>query len=361
MTPTSKVGRLINDCVNRVERRYRLTRLLSAPVELCIEPTNMCNSRCLMCLPYRRDDSVPHAPGGYLSMETLAACAPAMRLARRVLLGGFGEPLLHPRYLEMLEWVKARVPYVYFFTNGTLITPQLADGLVRTGVDAVVFSLGGATEETHQHIRGVSLVAMLEGLRNLTQARSGLGRASPKVSFNVVQMNSVLPEMKAIVDLARQYDVSRISMPQMWVESPEALVESVLGDAHAAHLLGQVEEYAQGHGIDLVVSDNPPRDKDCVGPWFDLVVAFNGDVFSCTAERYVLGNVNETPILQMWRSGAFRGLRRRLKGAPRDLCPYCPTIDKTAFANPARHGRHVSEPFDSTAGPARVHSERVCG
>lgn len=361
MNRLSDVRRLINDGLCRVERRFRWTHLVSGPVEVCIEPTNECNSRCLMCLPYRRDRTLPHAPGGYLSMGTLWACAPAIRLARRVLLGGFGEPLLHPRYLEMLRWVRQRAPFVYFFTNGTLITRDLAEGLVRAEVDQVVFSVGGATEETHQRVRGVSLGAMLQGLDNLVEARRRSGRAAPLVSFNVVQMRSVLPELKGIVDLARHFDVANISMPQMWVESPAARAESVVGDSQSAALLSEAERYACAQGLNLSVSDNPPQDSACWGPWSNLVVAFNGDVFSCTAERYVMGNVEQTPVLGMWRSGTFRDLRRRLLHAPSELCPYCPTIDGSAFTNPAIHGRHLSEDFDSANGPARVHADRVCG
>jgi MoaA/NifB/PqqE/SkfB family radical SAM enzyme len=137
---TPNALKLANDAVNRVEKRRRHARLLSAPVEVTLEPTNECNSRCLMCLPYRRDECIPHAESGFMSMETLTAATPALRLARRVLLGGFGEPLLHPDYLELLRRVRAEVPYVYFFTNGTRIDDATAEELVRLGVSRIAFS-----------------------------------------------------------------------------------------------------------------------------------------------------------------------------------------------------------------------------
>jgi MoaA/NifB/PqqE/SkfB family radical SAM enzyme len=350
--------RLANDALNRIERRSGRVRLMSAPVEVTIEPTNECNSRCLMCLPYRRDAALPRPESGYMTLETLQRVGPVLRRARRVLLGGFGEPLMHPRYLELLGEVKVRVPYVYFFTNGTLIDRETAEGLVRSGVDRIALSMGGATEETVRHVRGVSFAAVAAGLGELAAAKSRLNSITPLLEFNVVQMRSVVPEMKALVDLAGEHGVEEIDTPQMWVESAAAAPESVIGDPASLAALEEAVRYAEERGIRMRLSNNPPLAGECRGPWSSMFVGYDGTIFSCASERFRMGNAGDD-LLRIWRRGTFAELRARLVSDPLAVCSGCPVLDVASYTNPAVHGREVSEELSAANGSPVAQVRRV--
>jgi radical SAM protein with 4Fe4S-binding SPASM domain len=353
--------RLANDALNRVEQRVGHVHLWSTPVHVTIEPTNLCNSRCLMCLPYRRDSSLPHPTEGYLSWDTLERLRPVLRRSRQVLFGGFGEPLLHPEYARMAAWLRQRVPYVYMFTNGTLLTPDLAAELVAAGIDMVSFSVGGASEAVQRRVRGVGLEPVVEGVAALQRARESAGSTVPRMRFNVVAMNSVLPELRGIVDLAKSHGVERIDMPQLWVESPGLVAESPFMSAEADTLLATARAYAVDQGIDLQVYDYPPAPAGCTGPWRSLTLSFDGVVYSCQFERYKMGALKDDQVLRIWRSRAFSELRRRTARTPEVVCPGCPNVEGTAecYTNPVVHGRHLAPEWTPT-GPSRVESARVC-
>lgn len=353
--------RLANDAINRLECNYGRKRLLSHPVEVILEPTNRCNSRCLMCKPYRRAPEIDAPESGFMSWEILHRSLPLLRLARRALLSGFGEPLLHPEFTDIARWVRERVPYTYFFTNGSLITAQVAEQLVLAPVDSVVFSFGGATDATFQRVRGMKLESTLNGLAHLDAAKAELKSTLPAISFNVVQMNSVLPELPGIVDIAKHFGVPSISLPQMWVESAAVRNESVLTNPAARQLLEECSVYAKRAGVEIVMPELSPSPARCSAPWTTMYVAYNGHCYSCSAERYGMGTIATENPLALWRSSGFRDLRHLLAHDPQAICPNCPQIVGTAesYLNPARHGRTVCSDFADESRPVVVDRKRI--
>ncbi len=350
---TDRRLRRANELLGRVEALLGRDGRWALPDEVTIEPTNRCNSRCAICLPYRRDPAAPAPPLGCMAWETLERVAPLLRRARRVLFTGNGEPLLHPRYLEMARWVKARVPFVYLFTNGSLIDDAVARGLVAARVDLVSVSLGGATPESFERVRGIPLAPVLAGVDRLLRARAAAGSALPEVQFTTVALNSVLPELPALVDLARARGVRRITMPQLLVPHPGLEPESLFVNPQAGALLERAREQARAAGVELQVWDWPPRPARCAAPGNSVFVAFDGDVLSCAAERHVMGNVSERDALAIWRSRGYRRLRRLLRTAPAEICPGCPTWsgDPAHFRRAAAHDRRAAGSFDDAGNP----------
>jgi MoaA/NifB/PqqE/SkfB family radical SAM enzyme len=347
---TARIG---NSLLNRLEVRLGRSAIRAWPVEVTLEPTNRCNSRCIICLPYRRDPRLAPPPQGFLAEETFLRVEPLLHRVRRVLLTGCGEPLLHPRFLEIARRVKERGPYVYLFTNGTLIDETCAAGIVREGLDMISFSLGGATARTAERVRGFSFEEAVSGLERLARARASAGSATPVIEFNIVAMNSVLPELRELVDLAHRHGVARITVPQLLVHSPETADESIFSNPDATRLLKEAGDYAHRKGLELAVWHFPLHSGRCTAPWRNLFVAFNGDVLSCAAERYIMGNVLEEPALKIWRSQRFRELRRLLWTSPETVCPACPdwTGKEKDYLQAVPHDRRAAGTFDAEGRP----------
>jgi MoaA/NifB/PqqE/SkfB family radical SAM enzyme len=113
-----------------------------------IEPTSLCNLRCRACI--RR--SWEGAPGN-MTEETFAHFLAGLRtldpLPETVCFGGFGEPLAHPRILEMVAQVKAvGVPEVELTTNGCLLSREVSRALIEAGLDTLWVSLDGIRPES---------------------------------------------------------------------------------------------------------------------------------------------------------------------------------------------------------------------
>ena len=118
--------------------------------------TTGCNLACQHCwlAPQYQPDG---GTGGHLSFDLFKLAIEEglpLGLSRVKLTGG--EPLLHPDFVRMIDFLKEKKLGVTIETNGTLMTPQLASQLRGSGVVSdISVSIDGATAKTHDAFRGV--------------------------------------------------------------------------------------------------------------------------------------------------------------------------------------------------------------
>ena len=167
---------------------------LGAPLYVAWQITNECNLACLHCI----EESGPgKAFRDELSRDQVFGVL-AQLLDQQVPYLSFsgGEPMVHPHFFEMAEYVCARGAQLKVETNGHFLTPANCERLQRLGVKAVQVSFDGATRETFNkmRVRGEFNTA-LEGARNLRAAGVPIEINYSPTRFNV-------HEIGAAVDMA---------------------------------------------------------------------------------------------------------------------------------------------------------------
>lgn len=82
-----------------------------------------------------------------------------------------GEPLIRPDFLDIYTYAKKKGLILTVFTNGTLITPKIADCLKEWPPFSVEISLYGSTQETYEKVTGVpgSYTQCMNGIEMLLQ------------------------------------------------------------------------------------------------------------------------------------------------------------------------------------------------
>jgi MoaA/NifB/PqqE/SkfB family radical SAM enzyme len=92
--------------------------------KLYIEPTSYCNLDCRTCIRNTWKE-----PMGRMSEATFARIIEGLRTFSpppKVFFGGFGEPLFHPKLLDMVAQAKKLGGEVELITNGTLLTKEIS-------------------------------------------------------------------------------------------------------------------------------------------------------------------------------------------------------------------------------------------
>jgi SynChlorMet cassette radical SAM/SPASM protein ScmF len=159
--------------------------------------TEGCNLRCRHCwiVPKHQTEDRTYPSLDPDLFRSIIQQAKPLGLTGVKLTGG--EPLLHPRIHEILEFLHTQKLRLIVETNGILCTQDLADKMASCEDAFVSVSLDGVDAETHEWVRGVpgSFEAALEGTRNLVKA--GL---RPQLIMTVMRRNK--DQMEAMVRLA---------------------------------------------------------------------------------------------------------------------------------------------------------------
>ena len=129
-----------------------IENLIDAPHKVYVEPTSACNLSCATCVRHAWEE-----PEGFMAWETFEAVVdalapidghvvePALSRPRTIAFMGLGEPLLHPRFLDMVRLAKRRGLRAEVTTNALLLGADLAAGLLEASLDQLVVSIDGSS------------------------------------------------------------------------------------------------------------------------------------------------------------------------------------------------------------------------
>ena len=229
-----------------VVRRY--------PSKLFVEVTTRCNLLCPMCVKQTPGGGVEK---GDLSADLFARLEPAFPTLDGLILNGIGEPLLHQGLEAFVERAKGMMPAhgdVAFQTNGTLLTPERAERLVRAGVDRVCISLDAVAPSLARALRrGTELSVIEQAFANLASAKQRVGRGNPKVGLEFVVMRQNFAELPEVVSWAADHGVSFIIVTQMLPYDASGVAATAHGTStdRALQLFAEWKGRAEAEGIDL--------------------------------------------------------------------------------------------------------------
>lgn len=312
-----------------------------------IEPVGQCNLRCRMCPIQFRPDGAPGEPLAFMAFETFVAILDQLPALERLHLQGLGEPLMHPRFFDMVRNAVARGVRVTTNTNLTLLSARRARLAVESGLAELHASLDGASAQTYERIRvRARFTRAKRHLQELLRIRSDLGRAAPRVRLVMVVMRDNLHELPDMVALARDVGVDSLFVQHLCQDyGEESLPEryrpmrqfvddqTLLNDDHArvTRYFDAARERARTLGVDLrlprtqVVEQSRGR---CTWPWDGPYISYDGTAMPCcmigTPDRVNFGRVTEQGVDAVWRGAGYEAFRVALASdAPPDVCRSC--------------------------------------
>ena len=319
--------------------------------------TNRCNLRCQHC--YLNAEDREYA-GELTHEQARAFLADLAAMGCPVLLFSGGEPLLREDLFELAAYAKALGLRPVLSTNGTLITPQIAQQLADAGLQYVGVSIDGLPD-VHDRFRGRigAFGDALAGLHNAAAAGLKTG-----VRFTVNADN--VADLPAIIDQVAQAGIPRFCMYHLvYAGRGSALIEHDTDAATKRRTIAVIaaktmELAARGVALEILTVDNhadgvylrnliareqPQRLAEvqhllqmhggCSAGTKMANVDPYGNVHPCQFWGHVtLGNVKQRRFSEIWQDtgneflGALRNKQAHLKGrcgrcAQRALCGGC--------------------------------------
>jgi mycofactocin radical SAM maturase len=300
---------------------------LDAPICLTWELTYACNLACVHCLSSsgRRD------PRELSTAECLGVIDELERMQVFYVNIGGGEPTVRRDFWEIVDYATDHRVGVKFSTNGSRITPAVADRLAGSDYVDVQISLDGATAEVNDAIRGRgSYDTAIRAMGRLAEA----GFRGFKLSVVMTRSNvGQLDAFKAIADSYQaQLRITRLR--------PSGRGADVWDQLHpTAGQQRQLYDWLVEHGEEVLTGDSFFH----LAPFGEALPGLNlcgagrvvclidpiGDVYACPFaihESFLAGNVRQLGgFTGVWReSELFQSLR-----APQTsgICHSCSHFD----------------------------------
>lgn len=335
-----------------------------------VEVTSACNLACATCIRNAWAEPLGHMPLARFArlLDGLPAVSASPHHSVTVSLSGFGEPLVHPEFLTFVRLARERGARVEIITNGTLLDAAMARELVALGVGQVTVSLDGGDEAAYAAIRGHAQAPAVAAVKALVEARRKMRRfVAVGVAFVATRRN--IGSLPGLLALAHDLALDFVSVSNVVPHTPEMAADMLWGNAAWAASFPDTcwrprEELARmtlddlsrpalkallDHGLTWPrpgVADGPQRDHCRFAHEGMLAVAWDGRVAPClsllhthkeyvnghwkTVRSAVVGQVDERPLMDIWRDLAYRDLRRRLRAfdfSPCLACGGCPETD----------------------------------
>jgi len=124
----------------------RLFKVDSFPTEVIIETSSLCNLRCIMCFRNYLPKETKYSNMDFELFKKIIDECKKNKIAA-VKLSWRGEVLLNKDFVKMVKYAKqAGIKEVSTLTNATNLTKEIAEGLVGSGLDYLIFSVDGVTK-----------------------------------------------------------------------------------------------------------------------------------------------------------------------------------------------------------------------
>ena len=138
--------------------KLRRRSLRKYPNGITIEPTNRCNLICNYCPKSKLEDRKEKDIDFDLFKKIIDEAGSIMQL-QNVALTGYGEPLLYPKLIDSIKYIKEKYPKakVYITTNGILLTKGLGKKIIESGLDQMTISINFHSKEKYKKNSGKDL------------------------------------------------------------------------------------------------------------------------------------------------------------------------------------------------------------
>lgn len=297
--------------------RFKL-RLPDFPRRIDLEITNLCNIQCTIC---PRSDMV--RPRQHMSPDLWQSIIDEIREYGLVdsWFHLFGEPLLHPRLFDMLEYAHRSRAFLHsgLSTNGMKLSLENSRRLIESGLHRIVISLDGVDEESYQKVRSGGnyhrVINNIEGF--MEEYKRSTVPAKPEVLIQIIE-TPVNQEMVTAFE-------------KRWSERLDPIHGIQLYKKRFMDFAGTVDLVNQ--------SENPEPNLPCVGLWFEMAVYSDGRVVTCCFDSngsQEVGDLKQKGLHEIWHSREFEAFRQSHQGrswAHLPLCKQCRTRQRPQYCD----------------------------
>ncbi|WP_439555526.1 SPASM domain-containing protein [Dyadobacter sp.] len=288
------------------------------PIAISFEPTTSCNLRCPECPSGLRSFT---RPTGMMEEQLYKKTIDELADTLLYLIFYFqGEPYLHPKFFELVQYAHDKGIYTATSTNAHYLTDEKARKTVESGLDRLIISIDGTTQDVYQQYRvGGNLEKVLEGTRNIIKWKKELNSSTPHVIFQFLVVKPNEHQIEEVKKLAEEMGVDEVGLKTAQIYDYE----------EGSELIPTIDKYSryQKHENGSYSIKNKFVDH-CWKMWHSCVITWDGAVVPCCFDKdaeYKLGDMKRQTFRQLWRGKKYEDFRASLirSRSEIEMCKNC--------------------------------------
>lgn len=303
--------------------------------ELCLEIISSCPMQCIHC---SNDNTLQER---LEFNEIISVVSDFKDLGGQILEISGGEPLEHTDILKIIRYAKTKGLEVRIYTSGLVsqdsrfvsITDKLANDLIESHLDKIIFNIEGSISITHELITGLkgSYNKAVESISTAISAGLWVG-----IHFVPTRLN--FREIEQAFEISRDLGVSEFAIlrfvPQgRGLKNRKILELSYQEYQELFNRLNKIKTQLNiriGHPLNCFI-DGSER-SECIAGKSICLIKPNGDITPCPAFKYnvdyVAGNIRKTTLIDIWSNSEILQKLRKFEYENLIGCKNCTFLSK---------------------------------
>ena len=288
------------------------------PFSLSIEPTTACNLGCPECPSGLKQFT---RPTGKLDAGFHERMLNQVRKTVFYINYYFqGEPFLHPQFLALIKAAKKNKIYTSTSTNAHFINEKTAKKIVESGLDRLIISIDGLTQETYENYRiHGTLSKVIEGSKQMLKAKKELNSKTPHLIFQFLAVKPNEHEIPQVFQLGKEMGIDEVR-----IKSAQ-LYDFKNGNP----LMPENEKYSRyKRQLDGTYKLKYKTGNHCWRMWSSSVFTWDGKVVPCCFDKdakHILGSLEKEDFTAIWKSKKYTSFRKAILTERNkiDICRNC--------------------------------------
>ncbi|MGX1307265.1 radical SAM protein with 4Fe4S-binding SPASM domain [Amorphus suaedae] len=326
--------------------------IVENPETISIELTSKCNLKCGMC-PLTAGTTSTSSPSSFISPKLWADILDQIdSQVGRVILTGFGEPMLHPNLVEYIRDLEQRKIRTSLTTNGTFVRADFLSALPNlSNLDHINVSVDSVDSAIYARLRKGKLDKCLRTIGRLASC-SG---PQTTVSVSAILMKSTLRSLVSAPRILAELGVRTLVLQSLFDQTTYGLDEDFGRASDSEEILEEIRKEAARFNVSLCFelpyrlslerhdpaeaerryfsdSRQHGESKACGIAWDTTHIDAAGQIFPCCRAAAVnaekLGGLESNNIADIWNGQSYNRFRNSFSDPSllSDLCANCSVV-----------------------------------
>ncbi len=297
-----------------------LSRLLKKPVlhhyppAVMIEPTNICNLKCPLCLS--GNGQLKRSKGMMPLNRFVRIVDQIKRKTGMLILWNQGEPFLNKDFYAMLEYASTQGIYTMTSTNASLELD--IKRIVKSGLNKIIISMDGISKESYDNYRiNGDFELVLQNMRDLVKQKRIQRNSQMQIVWQFIIMRHNENELSEVRHLAKELAVDKLELKTVQIYTPEDL-KYLPSDHKNSRYTSSNDRFE----LKTVLKNR------CRRLWTQPVINWDGEMNICCYDKdgsFPIGNIDSHSFAELWFGEKMQKMRSIIlkNRAAIEICRNC--------------------------------------